>query len=111
MVVRANVLISGFILVDETGTPRDSADLPVVELLVELDHVLICLCPLPVNLLILLVELVAVLVPFVVKLIHCCFVVPVLVCVKVSAAIRLGSEIILIKIVTRLTPAVKTVHI
>lgn len=95
MIVLSNVLIRRFILIDETCAPGNSAGLTVVQLLIKLNHVLVDLGPLPVNVLILLVQLVAVLVPFVVQLIHCLLVVPVLVCLEVASVGLLRDESVL----------------
>lgn len=95
MIVLPNILIGRFILIDEASAPRNSAGLPVIQFFVELYHVLVDLGPLPVNVLILLVQLVAVLVPLVVQLIHCLLVVPVLVCLEVASLGLLRGETVL----------------
>ena len=66
-------------LVLVASAPRHPASLAAIQLLVILDHVFVYLSPLPVNILILLIELIAILVALVVQLVDGLRVVPVFV--------------------------------
>ena len=73
-------------MVGVTCAPRNSANIAIILLLVELNHVLINFSSLPVNVLVLLLQLKAILISLVVKLIHCLLVIPVFVCLKLRSS-------------------------
>lgn len=83
LVVLTELRARGLHLVLVAGAPRNSAGLSIVHLLVVLDHVFVNFGSLPVDILILLVELIAVLVTLVVELVDGFRMVPVLVRLEV----------------------------
>lgn len=96
VVVGAELLIRCLLLVCITCTPRNSANLSIIHLLVVLDHIFVNFLSISINLLILLEHLVTIGISFIIQLVHRCLVVPILVRLEI-ATVGLGrAEIVFI---------------
>lgn len=111
VIVLADVLIRGLLVICEARAPRHLADLAIIQLLVVLHHVFVNLCALPIDLLVLLIEFIVIGLPLVVEFVNCFFVVPILISLEVATTSLWAKIILSVHAATAVLLAIETVDI